>query len=239
MREICSIHEILQIYNLISPSISENKIDIYFQTAGSACNLWKTEIGQSVQFKPSGWKACYETPCYRQGFSTHLVKWKQFIFEKSSGRLFSPQRLAGGGLMAPSVQHTLLLAPLQTQHLIWIGVLAISYWLSKKLTISNGGWFEIWRGKQDFPITQCLENGSFPQKISQNNKRSSGNRKFLNFPIQKYFSHSPLDNRSYADRFPHNFIWKNYTICLPFSWTLCLHQERLWGGSSSSCNKFV
>ena len=125
------------------------------------------------------------------------------------GKLFcySPRVHPGG--------HSLLLAPLQTQHLIWIGVLAISYWLSKKLTISNGGWFEIWRGKQDFPITQCLENGSFPQKISQNNKRSSGNRKFLNFPIQKYFSHSPLDNRSYADRFPHNFIWKNYTICLP------------------------
>ena len=63
MREICSIHEILQIYNLISPSISENKIDMYFQTANSACNLWKTEIGQSVHFKPLGWKACY-----RQGF---------------------------------------------------------------------------------------------------------------------------------------------------------------------------
>ena len=186
-----------------------------------------------------GLKSLSRDPLLQARFSAHLVKWKQFIFEKSSGRLFSPQRLAGGGLMAPSVQHTLLLAPLQTQHLIWIGVLAISYWLSKKLTISNGGWFEIWRGKQDFPITQCLENGSFPQKISQNNKRSSGNRKFLNFPIQKYFSHSPLDNRSYADRFPHNFIWKNYTICLPFSWTLCLHQERLWGGSSSSCNKFV
>ena len=39
--------------------------------------------------------------------------------------------------------HSLLIAPLQTQHLIWICVLAISYWLSKKLTISNGGWFEI------------------------------------------------------------------------------------------------
>ena len=53
------------------------------------------------------------------------------------GKLFcySPRVHPGG--------HSLLLAPLQTQHLIWIGVLAISYWLSKKLTISNGGWFEI------------------------------------------------------------------------------------------------
>ena len=55
--------------------------------------------------------------------------------------------------MAPSVQHTLLFALLQTQHLFWNCVLAISYWWSKKLTISNGGWFEICRGKQDFPIT--------------------------------------------------------------------------------------
>ena len=50
--------------------------------------------------------------------------------------------------------HSFLFAPLQTQHLIWICVLAISYWLSKKLAISNGGWFEIWRGKQDFPIVE-------------------------------------------------------------------------------------
>ena len=130
--------------------------------------------------------------------------------------------------MAPSVQHTLLLAPLQTQHLIWIGVLAISYWLSKKLTISNGGWFEIWRGKQDFPITQCLENGSFPQKISQNNKRSSGNRKFLNFPIQKYFSHSPLDNRT-LQIVSHIILSENYTICLPTHslWEFPTHLLRL------------
>ena len=35
-------------------------------------------------------------------------------------------------------------------------------------------------------FTQCSKldgTGSFPQKISQNNNRSSGNRKFLNFPI--------------------------------------------------------
>ncbi len=55
--------------------------------------------------------------------------------------------------MAPSVQHALLFALLQTQHLFWNCVLAISYWWSKKLAISNGGWFEICRGKQDFPIT--------------------------------------------------------------------------------------
>ena len=184
MREICSIHEILQIYNLISPSISENKIDIYFQTAGSACNLWKTETGQSVQFKPLGWKACYETPCYRQGF-LHTWWSENSSYLKNLPVGCSVPSIVWGwvdGAECPAhiaarsaPDPTLLLAPLQTQHLIWIGVLAISYWLSKKLTISNGDWFEIWRGKQDFPITQCLENtGTFSAKIWALNKQKYG-----------------------------------------------------------------
>ena len=36
----------------------------------------------------------------------------------------------------------------------------------------------------------------------------------------------------------HIILSENYTICLSFSWTLCLHQERLRGGSSSMFNNF-
>ncbi len=69
MREICSKHWILQIWNLIFHS--GKSIRISLQNACTAWVLWNTGTGQSLQFKPPGWKAFDKIenpiPCYRQG----------------------------------------------------------------------------------------------------------------------------------------------------------------------------
>ena len=112
--------------------------------------LFYSQFGDRGAFSP--WGKLFAIPPWFTIFSVQKIPPRRIetscvapFYSRFGDRgAFSPWgKLFGDSPRVHPWGHSLLFALLQTQHLIWICVLAISYWLSKKLTISNGGWFEI------------------------------------------------------------------------------------------------